>query len=185
MRQIQEFEQARKLLQQGKILAYPTEAVYGLGCDPFNQETVEKLLALKQRPVDKGLIVLIAEWDHLAPLIRCIPQSYLDKVRASWPGPVTWVFPKSPHVPSWVSGAQDTIAIRMSAHPIAHELSRNGPIISTSANVSEQAPARTLDELHAQFPQGIDALLLGELGDQKRPSAIYDVCSSKCLRSNT
>jgi L-threonylcarbamoyladenylate synthase len=182
MKIINHIDEAQSLLKQGKIIAYPTEAIYGLGCDPFNGEAVKKILALKLRPAHKGLIVLIADWSQLMPLINVIPEHLLDAVRASWPGPVTWLFPKASTVPDWVSGTHNSIAIRMSAHPIAQALCSAGPIISTSANISGHEPARTIAEVQAQFPHGIDVLIEGALGGADQPSAIYDVLSGQRLR---
>ena len=182
MKLISTFDEARQFLRQGKIIAYPTEAIYGLGCDPFNKTAVEALLALKMRPVDKGLIILIADWAQLTSLISPVSEELLAPVRASWPGPVTWIFPKSSAIPDWLSGSHDTIAIRMSAHPIAHGLSIEGPVVSTSANISDHPTARNQAELSMQFPWGIGAFMQGGLGDAKQPSAIYDVLTGKRLR---
>ena len=174
--------EARQYLQQGGIIAYPTEAVYGLGCDPWNQRAVKKLLTLKHRSIEKGFIVLIADWLQLRPFIGAVPESRLDAVRDSWPGPVTWLFPKAPAVPEWLTGEHPTIALRMSAHPIAHALCLDGPVISTSANVTGQIPAVDMQALSAQFPEGLDAFLVGSLGLAKQPSAIYDVCNGRRVR---
>ncbi len=182
MKIINEFDKARQLLAEGKIIAYPTEGVYGLGCDPFNQQAVEKLLALKQRPVAKGLIMLISDWSQLTPLISAVPHSALEQVRATWPGPVTWVFPKAANVPEWLSGNYPSIAIRMTSHPIARGLCTDGPLVSTSANISGLAPAIDMAGVCAQFPNGVDALITGSLGGINQPSAIYDVLSGKRLR---
>ncbi len=182
MRLINNYDEARLLLHQGKVIAYATEAVYGLGCDPFNETAIAALLALKQRPLHKGLILLIADWAQLTPLISPVSDALLAPVRASWPGPVTWLFQKSAIIPDWLSGDHDTIAIRMSAHPIARRLSVQGPVVSTSANISGNPPARNIDELLSQFPVGIEALLQGELGGASQPSAIYDVLTGKQLR---
>jgi len=182
MKIISQFDKARELLKEGKILAYPTEAVYGLGCDPFNQQAVEKLLALKQRNVAKGLIILIADWSQLESLVKPIPDELLERVRPTWPGPVTWVFPKADTIPEWLSGNHSTIAIRMTSHPIARELCVDGPLISTSANLSDGDPAVDIAGLSAQFPFGVDALFSGSLGGLSKPSAIYDVLSGNRLR---
>lgn len=182
MKIISQFDEARALLKQGKIVAYPTEAVYGLGCDPFNAYAVEKLLVLKSRPVSKGLILLIAEWSQLEPLINNIPEYLLEGVRATWPGPVTWVFPKAATIPNWISGDHPSIAIRMSEHPVARQLCIDGPVVSTSANLSGCEPARDVAEVCAQFPHGVDALMSGNLGSASQPSSIYDVLSGKRLR---
>lgn len=182
MKLLQSITVARQLLAEGNILAYPTEAVYGLGCDPFNEAAVENLINLKQRQVEKGLIVLIANWEQLASLTKPIDEENLQMVRNTWPGPVTWIFPKSGLVPTAISGIYDTIAVRMSAHPIAHELCMQHPVVSTSANVSGKDPARTIEQLKQQFPTGIDAVLEGELGGALNPSKIYDVRTGKRLR---
>lgn len=179
---ITSIDEAKTIIQRGGILAYPTEAVYGLGCDPFNKEAVEALLALKGRDADKGLILLISNWEQLFSLIDPITAEQLSTVRATWPGFVTWVFPKSPLLPTWLTGKHNSIAIRMSAHPLAHALCTSGPLVSTSANISGQKPAQNQTELYHQFPKGIDAVLEGELGGFSQPSAIYDVQNGHALR---
>lgn len=177
-----QINEVRTFLKQGKIIAYPTEAIYGLGCDPYNQQAVEKLLTLKQRPISKGFIVLIASWDQLFPLIAPVPEDCLKRVRETWPGPVTWVFPKASLISPWLSGEHSGIAIRMSAHPIAHQLCLEGPVVSTSVNISGYPPARTIEEICTQFPTGIDAIVAGDLGGANQPSAIYDVLTGMRLR---
>lgn len=175
-------DEALPILQRGGILAYPTEAVYGLGCDAFNRAAVESIHSLKGREIHKGLIVLIADWSQLPDLIAPITEKQLTRVQATWPGFVTWVFPASPALPRWISGGQDSIAIRMSAHPIAHALAAMSPLISTSANRSGKAPAITEEEISQYFPEGIDAIVEGTLGGFSRPSDIYDVRSGQRLR---
>lgn len=182
MKVISQVGDASELLKKGGIIAYPTEAVYGLGCSPFNQQAVEKLWALKHRSKNKGFILLIADWSQLTPLIAPVSDVLLEAVQATWPGPVTWVFPKSSIIPDWLSGQHDGIAIRMSAHPVAHGLSVDGPVVSTSANISGHEPALDLLALNEQFPQGIDAVVAGDLGGLSQPTAIYDVLSGKRLR---
>lgn len=179
---INDVPEALQRLKRGEVIAYPTEAVYGLGCDAFNQTAVLRILDLKQRSIDKGLILLIAQWAQLSPLIEWQPSIQLDAIKASWPGPVTWVFPKSKAIPYWLSGEHDTIAIRMTAHTIAKQLASNAPLVSTSANVSGQEPARDFVNLALQFPRGIDAFFEGDLGGQTQPSRIFDACSGQCFR---
>ena len=179
---IHDLGEARALLKKGSIIAYPTEAVYGLGCCAFKERSVEKILSLKQRAKSKGLILLIADWSQLMLLIAPMSDALLEPVRATWPGPVTWVFPKSSIVPDWVSGEHDGVAIRMSAHPVARALCADGPVVSTSANITGQDPAVDLPGLMRQFPEGIDAVLTGELGGLNQPSAIFDVRTGVRLR---
>jgi L-threonylcarbamoyladenylate synthase len=182
MNVLNDFFVIRQELQQGKVIVYPTEAVYGLGCDAFNRTAVERILRLKGRSIQKGVILLIANWDQLNELTLPISKTLIEQVKLTWPGPVTWIFPKNPSIPEWLTGGRDSIAIRMSAHSIARELALQGPIVSTSANISSGPPARTVAEINSQFPTGIDILVEGNLGDESTPSAIYDVLSGKKLR---
>lgn len=183
MKILSNIDDAFPLLREGGVIAYPTEAVYGLGCDPFNQQAVQKIIHLKQRPIHKGMIILISNWQQLSPLIEELPEELMRPVRKTWPGPITWVFPKSDDIPSWICGDHGSIAIRMSLHPVASYLCQYGPIVSTSANISAMPPAKDLDALSKQFPGGgIDAVIAGELGKAAQPSAIYDVLTGSRLR---
>lgn len=174
---------ARALLDDGGVIAYPTEAVYGLGCDAWNEHAVLRILALKQRPVEKGLILLIHQWEDLFPLIQEISDDALDLVKATWPGPVTWVFPKSSEVPDFLSGAHPGIAIRMSKHPVAHALCQHGPIISTSANRAGEPPFRDVDALWTEFyAGGLDGIVEGSLGGLLTPTVILDVLTQQKWR---
>lgn len=179
---LQTVENARICLAEGGVIAYPTEAVYGLGCSPFEEKAVERILALKQRRPEMGLIVLAGDWAQLDRLVKWENPAWREQVAATWPGPVTWVFPKSEQVPAWVTGSHQTIAVRMSAHPVASALCKDGPLISTSANISGSPPAKTLDELFAQFPKGLDMVVEGELGRLEQPSMIRDIRTGKRLR---
>ena len=179
---ISDLNQALLEIQSGQVLAYPTEAVYGLGCDPFNQTAVERILSLKGRPQQQGLIVLIADWPQLFDLIGHLPVERLEIIKETWPGPVTWVFPKSDTVPEWLTGKHNSIAIRMTAHPIAQKLCQLGPIVSTSANPQGQKPALSLIEVENFFPKGLDGIVLGDLGLEARPSVIFDSLTNQQLR---
>lgn len=182
MQCIQKIIDAREQIDRGHVIAYPTEFCYGLGCDPFNQAAVRQLLTIKNRSVDKGLILLISAWSQLMPLITDTTNAMLEPVKASWPGPVTWVFKKSTRIPYCISGQHDSIAIRMSAHPVAQALSQQGPVVSTSANQTGQAPATSIAMLDAQFPEGLAGCLMGSLGTETSPSCIYDVRTQRRIR---
>tara|TARA_Y100000588_G_C14192630_1_gene898718 strand:- start:400 stop:948 length:549 start_codon:yes stop_codon:yes gene_type:complete len=182
VRIIQDIFHARQLIKSGHIIAYPTEAVYGLGCDPFNAEAVEKLIALKSRDILKGLIILVSSWQQFQQLTKPLTAKQTQQIRSTWPGHVTWIVPKSKDVPLYLTGQRESIAIRMSAHPIASALCRNTPIISTSANLSGQPPAMSVDELIAQFPSGLDGVVEGELGGAQKPSQIFDVTTGLKIR---
>lgn len=170
-------------LQEGGVIAYPTEAVYGLGCDAWNEAAVLRLLALKERPIEKGVIVLIHDWESLYPLIDEVSDACLMQVKATWPGPVTWVFPKSKLVPNYLSGAHPGIAIRMTNHPVAHALSKQGPIVSTSANRAGDEPFRDALALEAAFlGKGLNGIVEGELGGLATPTTIRDVLTQEKWR---
>lgn len=176
--------EAAKILKQGGVIAYPTEAVFGFGCDPFNEKAVNKILSLKKRSVDKGLILIASNWNQIKDLTKLIPQDKLNIVLNSWPGPYTWIFPSSDKVPHWISGKFDSIALRVSAHPTVQNLCNayNGPIVSTSANPENKPPARSIEEVKNYFPNELDLILGGEVDTTKQPSMIKDAVSGEVLR---
>lgn len=179
------FDKVIKILRQQGVIAYPTEAVYGLGCDPLSELAVKKILSLKERDVSKGLILIAAEWEQIEAFTRPVPEKKLAQALESWPGPFTWLFPASKKAPSWISGIHNTIALRITAHPIAKTICEefSGPIVSTSANPENQSPAKTADQVRHYFPSGIDMLVSGEVGDLLCPTSIRDVISGELIRS--
>jgi L-threonylcarbamoyladenylate synthase len=185
MQLIKRIEQACVLLDAGEVIAYPTEAVYGLGCDAFNQHAVFHILDLKKRPKEKGLIVLIADWEQLWPLIdkNKVPGARFEVLEKNWPGPVTWVFPKASTVPDWITGTHEGVAIRMTAHPVARALCQNGPIISTSANIAGKEAVRDIQDLDEIFPDGVVGVVEGALGSQMTVSPMYNILDGALLRS--
>lgn len=173
-------------LRGGGIIAYPTEAVWGLGCDPRDEAATLRLLAIKQREVEKGLILIAADEAQLAPFIDmdALDDTQRNAVRASWPGPHTWIVPASAEAPRWITGAHDGIAVRVSAHPpvIALCQAYGGALVSTSANRAGEPAARAIDELDPRVVAGVDAVLAGETGALERPTAIRDARSGAVLR---
>jgi len=171
-------------LRAGAVIAYPTEAVYGLGCDPLDPHAVARVLALKRRPDTKGMILIAADEAQLEPFLGAIAAPMRQRMRDSWPGPVTWVAPAAPWVPAWVTGGRDTIAVRVTAHPIAAALCRafGGALISTSANRSGQPPARTALRARVLFGDGLDDVVNGPLGGQQRPTTIIDARTGTVIR---
>ena len=179
--------QAAHLVRDGGVVAYPTEAVWGLGCDPRNEAAVLRLLALKQREVDKGLILIAAGEAQLAPYIdmAALDDAPRAAVRASWPGPHTWIVPASTDAPAWITGTHAGIAVRVSAHPTVIALcdAFGGALVSTSANrAGEPAPPRR-DALDPALVAGVDAVSIGETGELQRPTVIRDARSGDTLRS--
>lgn len=175
---------AVETLRSGGVIAYPTEAVYGLGCDPFNKRSVIRVLELKRRSIHKGLILLSHDWDIVSNLTLPIPQHLLDMVFSTWPGPTTWVFPANIDVlPYWIRGERNSIAIRITAHPISKELCKSfgKPIISTSANIEGEIPVRSYQEVTPIF-KGIDYILQGDVGELTKPTPIYDALTMHTIR---
>lgn len=166
-------------------MAYPTEAVYGLGCDPFHEQAVLRLLAIKGRAMDKGLILIAADHDQLAPLL--LPQSpeTMAPVLASWPGPSTWILPAAAGVPAWLTGDSDGIAVRVTAHPLAARLCADfgGPLVSTSANASGRPAARSALGVRRALGDRVDYLLTGDTGGGLRPTEIRDARDGRLLRA--
>lgn len=179
--------QAALRLRSGGVIAYPTEAVWGLGCDPFNETAVLRLLAIKQRPVDKGVILVadaLASFEGLVDW-TALPRDRSDAVKATWPGPHTWVVPATARVPRWVTGAHDGVAVRVSAHPVVAALCAafGGPIVSTSANVAGAPPAFARSELGDALIAQLDAITIGETGGLAAPTPIRVALTGAQLRA--
>ena len=177
-------KQAANCIHSGGIVAYPTEAVYGLGCDPFNASAVTRLLGIKQRPLDLGLILVASSLDQLKPFIVLSDNKILKRITDTWPGPVTWVIPAPPSVPRFLTGNHDSIAVRVSSHPIVHTLCETvgHAIVSTSANVHHQPPARSALAVRRVFGENIDIILNGDVGPSQRPTEIRDALSNTVIR---
>ncbi len=172
------------MLHAGGLVAYPTEAVYGLGCDPLNSAAVERLLALKRRPWQKGMILIAARIEQLQPYIQPIPPEHQHKLDQSWPGPHTWLIPASDNCPAWIRGEHHTVAVRVSAHPLVKALCEafGGAIVSTSANLAGKQPARSPLRVLRALGEEVDYCLHGELGGADRPTGIRDLVSGEAVR---
>ena len=171
-------------IQTGGIVAYPTEAVYGLGCDPSNEQAVRRLLALKRRPLHKGLILIAADFAQLAPFLLPLSSADQAQLAATWPGPYTWLIPSRPDTPRWLRGQHDTLAVRVTAPPLAALLCRacGHALVSTSANFSNHPPARTALAVRRQLGGCIDALLPGPTDGAAKPTEIRDLRSGQRVR---
>lgn len=145
---------------------------------------MKRLLELKQRPEHKGLILISDRFERLLDFVTPLEPAQMVPVLASWPGPNTWLLPAQPWVPRWIRGDHDSIAVRVSAHPVARALCKTVemPLISTSANISSQPPARSPWQIRLQFGNRIDQLLPGPLGDQAKPTPIHDARTGTTLR---
>lgn len=170
-------------INAGDVIAYPTEAVYGLGCDPLNESAVSHLLKIKQRPVEKGLILVAASLEQLQPYLL-LNKTILERISPTWPGPVTWVIPVQAWVPKWLRGEHDSIAVRVSNHPIVRQLCTKygAPIVSTSANPANKPAIKNVRKLQQTFANTGIFILNGSIGSLKQETAIYDAVTGKRLR---
>ena len=176
-------EAAVAALGAGDIIAYPTESVFGLGCDPMNEAAVRQLLTIKGRSADKGLIVIGSNYQQLDRFMGEIPANCLDRAKNTWPGPVTWLFPAHPDTPPWLTGHHDTIALRVPDHPVCHQLCEAfGPLISTSANRAGQPPAVDARELDTEITRQIAGVVDGVTGGRERPSEIRSLLNDGVIR---
>jgi len=176
--------EAVRILRHGGVVAYPTEAVYGLGCDPWDEAAVLRILALKRRPTSKGVILIAADFDQLLPFVEPLPPPLMAPVLASWPGPFTWLLPATPNTPPWLTGDHDTLAVRVTAHPVAAALCRAAgfPLVSTSANRAGRPPARSALQVHLRLREEVDDILNGPLGGLGRPTEIRDARTGALIR---
>lgn len=177
--------QAAQELRSGSVIAYPTEAVYGLGCDPANEQAVRHLLALKQRSPDAGLILIADDFRQFEPYINAVPEPLLQVALATWPGPLSWLFPRAASAPDWLAGKHPSIALRVTDHAVCRELCAlfGGAIVSTSANLSGQAAPRSQQEVAHYFPYGLAGIVEGELGGRDQPSEIRDLATGELIRA--
>ena len=180
-------DESAVLLHRDGILAYPTEAVWGLGCDPFNAAAVMRLLALKQRAVEKGLILIAGDIGQFDGLLdwQALPHDRSRSVLDSWPGPNTWIVPATVRVPRWIKGAHEGVAVRVSAHRAVVALCAafGGPLVSTSANDAGKPPAKTLVDLDPQLIAHLDGVMEGHTGGLAQPTLIRDALTGAVLRN--
>lgn len=172
-----------RYLKAGAVIAYPTEAVYGLGCDPLNENAVMHLLDIKQRPMEKGLILIASSLDQLRPYLILNPP-IIERITRTWPGPVTWVIPAQPWVPKWLTGEHDSLAVRVTNHPVARDLCTHfgSPLVSTSANATTRPAIRDSRKLLTSFAKTDIFIVHGTVGQLTQETAIFDALTGNRLR---
>ena len=178
----QNIRYAGRVIQSGGVIAYPTEGVYGLGCLPDDFDAVARILTMKERDPDMGLVLIVSDVDQLAgwidaPLDQLELESTLEK-------PVTWILPATDEVPWWIRGKHSGVAVRKTAHPVARALCEevDSALVSTSANVSGRPPARTVFVLRRIFGALVDYVVPGACGPASGPSEIRVLETGKVLR---
>ncbi|MBQ4839919.1 MULTISPECIES: Sua5/YciO/YrdC/YwlC family protein [Pseudoalteromonas] len=178
---------AIEALRQGELICYPTEAIFGLGCDPDSESAVHKLLALKERPIEKGLILIADNFAQCLDYVddAKIPMDKRAEIFSAWPGPVTWVLPAKSTTPKWLTGEHTSIAVRVTDHPVVKQLCKSfgKPLVSTSANFSGEEPAMTIAQAQSMFGDRVGYYQEGELGGRNTPSQIRDAMTGQVFRN--
>ncbi|OOF44806.1 Sua5/YciO/YrdC/YwlC family protein [Rodentibacter trehalosifermentans] len=178
-------QQIADYLLQDQVVAYPTEAVFGLGCNPFSESAVKKLLDLKQRPMEKGLILIAPTLDFLFPFVDIdkLDESRLARLKAHNENPITWVVPAKSNVPAFLTGKFNRIAVRLTDHPAVLALceATGFALTSTSANLTGAPPCRTAAEVRSQFGENFPVLDWA-VGKAQNPSEIRDLITNQLFR---
>ncbi len=175
-----ELTRAARIIQHGGVVAYATEYCYGFGCDPLNRTAVWRLLRIKRRRIDQGLILIAAATGQLSRYVDIIPKAVL----ASWPGAHTWLLEPRDDVPGWITGDHSRIAVRVTAHAQAAALCRAAgmAIVSTSANRTGGKPVRRFRDAVSRFQGEVDYVLPGRVGCSSAPTPIRDAASGVLIR---
>ncbi|NVJ59230.1 MAG: L-threonylcarbamoyladenylate synthase [Gammaproteobacteria bacterium] len=176
----------KKVLEKSGTIAYPTETLWGIGCRASDYVAAKRLLAIKHRSITKGLIVLAANPEQIAPWLNIEATDYVDQISA-YKVPTTTLLPASRYAPIWLTGQYQSIAVRFTQHPLAFKLCEHfGPLISTSANISERHHAISRFQVIQRFRNLIDFIVPGLSGNEIAgtigASHIVDWQSQKRLR---
>lgn len=158
--------------------------MWGLACDASDEAAIQRVIDLKARDAGKGLILVAANPGQLQPWIAPLEPAWRSRMDLAWPGPVTFVAPAARIVSALLTGGRLTLAVRVSAHPVLFALTTalGRPIVSTSANVSGEAPLKNAAGIRRAFGERIDGVVAGELGGRRKPTDIVDVRTGEKLR---
>ena len=178
------YRRAVMILRDGGVVAYPTESVYGIGCDPRNRAAVARVFAIKRRPAHKRCILIAADPRHLEPFVDVDAPGFPEYAARYWPGPVTLVAPARKGAPAWLVGADGTLATRVTSHPVARALCAGfrGALVSTSANRAGRPPVRDALRARAVFGAEIDCYVTGRVGGLAAPTRIIDTRDGRTVR---
>ncbi|WWP00056.1 MAG: Sua5/YciO/YrdC/YwlC family protein [Candidatus Dasytiphilus stammeri] len=174
-----------KTLLEDETIAYPTESVFGLGCNPESKKAVMHLLSLKKRSIEKGFILVAADYEQIKPYIHDnqLSNKQREMIISSSTRPITWLLPKNINTPYWLTGNFSSLAVRISQYPSIQQLCRafNKPLVSTSANLTGSIPCRTVKEIRDQFGKSL-IIYPGRLGPLKCHTEIRELLSGKIIR---
>lgn len=175
---------AASVLKSGGIIAYPTETVYGLGCLPHDIIAIKRLLLIKQRMPEKGLILIGASQQQLEPFTARLDNRQWQTIATLRERTTTWIVPAAEPVSPWIRGEHPTIAIRITRHKLARALclASHGAIISTSANPGGEPPVREACKLAPRLVRRLDLILESECGPDQLPSQLRDLITGTLMR---
>ena len=176
--------EAVRHIAAGGVIAYPTDTVYGLGCDPFDGGAVLHLLALKHRSIDNGVILIGTDMNQFRPFLEPLDATTRRRISRIGKTPVTWVLPCRPETPVWLRGRHETQAIRITRHPVVSALCEHwgGPLVSTSANIHGRNPATSPLAVRKAFDGQLDYILHDGGAATNRPSTVRDGLTGEVLR---
>ncbi len=179
-----QIENAVAALRAGGVIAYPTEYCFGLGCDPRNADALARLLSIKQRQKEQGVILVASTLEQVTSYANLHDLEHLEKITNSWPGPSTWLIPAKESVSSWVKGRHTSVAMRISAHPICLSLCTEftHPIVSTSANRHGQKALLSAAAVKREFAEELDFIIDAPVGNATSASTIRDAVTGEQLR---
>lgn len=185
----QTLEDAARVVADGGVIAYPTEYCFGLGCDPRQAAAVSRLLQIKRRARDQGVLLIASSVGQLKQVLH--PDVFgrrrelLDEARTTWPGPVSWVMPAHPRLSPWICGTRDTVGVRVTRHAVANALCRAcaTPLVSTSANHHGRQPARTAEHIDLLFGDSVDYVVRARVGGASGPSELREAGTGRVLRA--
>ena len=181
---VNNISEAATAIRSGGVVAYPTESCFGLGCDPLNTDAIARILLMKQRERAKGVILIADAFEKFSDYLLPINEVIMERLRESWPGPYTWLCPCKPEVSDWLRGEHDTLAVRVTGHATAKQLSALAEmaIVSTSANVATHPALKTTEQVIAEFGNLVDAIVDAPIGADQSPSTIAFAESGNVVR---
>jgi L-threonylcarbamoyladenylate synthase len=173
-----EVKKAFEMVQQGGIILYPTDTIWGIGCDATNTEAIQKIYALKQRAAEKSMIILLDTENKLESYIREVPAVAYDLIEFA-ENPLTLVMPGAKNISPALIAEDGSIGVRVSKHPFCQQLIQRlrKPLVSTSANISGQPSPQNFAQITAEIVEGVDYVVDVDQHDLsvKKPSTIMRI----------
>lgn len=178
-------EEIADIVRHGGVIAYPTEAVFGLGCDPENEQAIKRILELKQRAIEKGLIVITSQLNFVEKYLLPTTQQEKDLLNSITDQPTSWLVPAKTTTSPLLKGRFSSLAIRKTMHPACYSLcdALQHGLVSTSANPQGATPATSVEEVEQYFGNALEGILDAPLGNADKPSQLIDLHSKQILRA--